>query len=123
MKKFIYTCLLFLGISLSLTAQVSVQGIVLDEDAIPVIGATVMVGNDNMGTVSEFDGSFVLSGMKAGAQTMTISYIGYSDVVQELNLIDGMNDLGEITMEVSSIGLTAVNVIASSAVDRKTPVA
>ena len=123
MKKLIYTCLFFLGISLSLTAQVSVTGIVLGEDAIPVIGATVMIGNDNMGTVSDYDGSFRLSNLKTGKQTMTISYIGYTDIVQELDLTDGVNDLGDLPMEVSDIGLSVVNVLASSAVDRKTPVA
>ena len=105
MKKLIYTCLLFLGLTLSLTAQVTVKGIVLGEGSEPIIGATIMVGEGNMGTVSEFDGSFELGNMKAGAQTMTISYISYSDVEQTLNLVDGMNDLGEITMEISSIGL------------------
>lgn len=123
MKKIIYTCLLFLGLTFSLSAQVTVKGIVLGEDAIPVIGATIMIGDEGAGTVSDFDGSFEVTGLETGKQTMTISYIGYTDIVQELDLNDGMNDLGDLNMEVSAIGLTVVNVLASSAVDRKTPVA
>lgn len=49
----------------------------INDAAGPVIGATVMVKGSTNGTVTDFDGNFVLSNVKKG-DVILISYIGYT---------------------------------------------
>lgn len=53
-----------------------VKGTVLDQDGQPVIGATVIVKGTSNGTVTDFDGNYVLRNVPKGA-TVEISFIGY----------------------------------------------
>ncbi len=67
----------FIGIGL-ITAQTrKVTGTVLsDEDGLPVIGASVLVKGTSSGTITDFDGNFVLSNVPESATTLVVSYIG-----------------------------------------------
>ena len=56
-----------------------VKGNITDETGEPLIGATVSLGNGK-GTVTDLDGNFTLKDVPAGA-TITISYVGYKDLV------------------------------------------
>lgn len=53
-----------------------VKGTVLDQDGQPVIGATVIIKGTSNGTVTDFDGNYVLRNVPQGA-TVEISFIGY----------------------------------------------
>lgn len=48
----------------------------LDQDGQPVIGATVIIKGTSNGTVTDFDGNYVLRNVPQGA-TVEISFIGY----------------------------------------------
>ena len=69
------TCL-FAMIGLA-TAQTRVQGTVTSaEDGEPIVGATVLVKGTTVGTVTDIDGKFVLTGIPSSAKTLVISYVG-----------------------------------------------
>ena len=69
------TCL-FVMIGLA-TAQTRVQGTVTSaEDGEPIVGATVLVKGTTVGTVTDIDGKFVLTGIPSSARTLVISYVG-----------------------------------------------
>lgn len=69
------TCL-FVMIGLA-TAQTRVQGTVTSaEDGEPIVGATVLVKGTTIGTVTDIDGKFVLTGIPSSAKTLVISYVG-----------------------------------------------
>lgn len=53
---------------------VSITGTVVDEQNEPLIGVNVMIKGTSVGTVTDFDGNFILSGEKG--QTLVFSYIG-----------------------------------------------
>lgn len=65
--------LLFIGIG-GLVAQIQVEGIVVDEDGEPVIGASVMVKETSLGTVTDINGNFTLSAPADG--TLIVSFMG-----------------------------------------------
>lgn len=69
---FLFVCI---GIA---TAQVSnVSGIVYSaEDNEPIVGATVMVKGTHIGTVTDVDGKYSLTGIPSTAKMLTISYVG-----------------------------------------------
>jgi len=55
----------------------SVKGTVVDENQMPVVGATVLVkGNNTLGTTTDAKGAFSLS-VPASAETLQVSYVGY----------------------------------------------
>lgn len=82
MKKYILLIFSFCAISLTTLAQnISVAGIILDEQGGELIGVSVKVKeNKALGTISDFDGRFKLDGVSANS-TLVFSYIGY--VTQE----------------------------------------
>jgi len=67
---------LLLGPSL-LNAQQTISGIIQDKgDATPLIGATILIKNTSLGTVSNMDGNFSID-LPADAKTLVCSYTGY----------------------------------------------
>ncbi|MGE4334248.1 MAG: carboxypeptidase-like regulatory domain-containing protein, partial [Macellibacteroides sp.] len=77
MKKltFLFLCLV-LGIGLATAQTKEVSGTVISaEDAMPVIGASVIVKGTTTGTVTDYDGKFSLN-VPTSAKTLVISYIG-----------------------------------------------
>ena len=53
-----------------------VSGVVLDQDNLPLIGATVIVDGTTIGTTTDFDGKYSITIPNNGA-FLTFSYIGY----------------------------------------------
>lgn len=69
--------LLFIGIGLMTAQNRRVTGVVVsDEDGQPVVGASVLVKGTTVGTVTDYDGKFVLGSVPADAKTLVVSYIG-----------------------------------------------
>jgi hypothetical protein len=105
-------------------AQGIIQGIVKDANSDEtLIGATVLVKGTTIGVTTNLDGSFLLVA-PAGNLTLEFSYVGYESQTKDISVKDGATyNIGEIKLKSSAIGLDEVNVMASVAVDRKTPVA
>ena len=80
--KHLFLLLTLLSFSLTALAQQKVTGKVKDSSGEPVIGASVVVkGNNTMGTITDFDGNFMLD--VPAKSVLVISYIGY--VTQEVS--------------------------------------
>lgn len=63
--------------------QLTLSGRVIDEKGEPVIGASVVIRESNLGTITDIDGNFKLSGLVDVARPdLVVSYIGY--VTQQL---------------------------------------
>ncbi|MDW7696002.1 carboxypeptidase-like regulatory domain-containing protein [Flammeovirgaceae bacterium SG7u.111] len=121
--------LIFTVLSLLFAAQVFsqtetvVKGVVEDDAGEPVIGANVVLEGTTVGTITDIDGKFSLKLTEGGKQTLTISFIGFKSVSIPLDLKGGTFETGTLSLESEAIGLAEVQVLASVAVDRKTPVA
>lgn len=75
---------------------VTVTGTIKDNDGIPVIGATIVdASNPSHGTVTDYDGNFVLSGLTDNA-VLQVSYVGM------------------ISQKVSLNGRTSLNIVMES---------
>ena len=117
--------LLFLFGSDTAFAQGTVTGTVLDVDnQEALIGATVVLKGTTKGATTDINGKFILSGLEAGNQVVVISYVGYENQELFVKVIDGQTvDLGNVGLGAGAVGLKEVEIIASMAIDRKTPVA
>lgn len=104
--KHLFLLLTLLSFSLTALAQQKVTGKVKDSSGEPVIGASVVVkGNNTMGTITDFDGNFMLD--VPAKSVLVISYIGY--VTQEIPTA-GKNSL-EIVLKEDTKTLDEVVVI------------
>lgn len=72
-----FITLLALILSVSLYAQKTLNGTVVDEADMPLIGATVAVEGTSGGTITDIDGNFSIK-VKKGA-VVKFSYVGYKD--------------------------------------------
>lgn len=89
-KVMLFMALLLISIGF-LNAQVSqVKGtVVSEEDGLPVVGASVLVKGTTVGTVTDIDGNFTISGVPEDGKVIVVSFIGLQS--QELAIEPVMN--------------------------------
>ena len=104
----------------SAVAQSIVTGKVVDENNLPMVGATVVVPGTSTGTSVDVDGTFTLR-TNAGDKRIEIAFIGYDSEFRDIKT--GNNDLGTIQLKAGALAMESVIVQQSMAVQRKTPVA
>lgn len=107
--KQIFFSILFLGLFLDVQSQTrQISGLVLSKvDNEPIIGATIVeIGNNSNGTISDFEGKFILS-VNENAN-LSISYIGFNTVTikAQPNLKILLSESSEILDEVVVTGYT-----------------
>jgi TonB-linked SusC/RagA family outer membrane protein len=82
-----------------------VNGIVLDNENVPVVGANIIEKNSTTnGTISDFDGKFSIS-INIGSR-LEVSYVGFktelitikNDRFLEIKLVENLNTLDEVTI-------------------------
>ncbi len=97
MKK-ILALLLFTAVTMmSMNAQQSITGTIIDTDGIPLIGANVLVKGTTIGTIADIDGTYTLD-VPAGSQVIVYSYTGY--ITQEVTL--GSSNVIDIVLETNA---------------------
>jgi iron complex outermembrane receptor protein len=111
--------------SASVFAQGTVTGTLLDKNTDEgLISASVTIKGSNKGAITDSNGAFTITEVAVGEQILVVSYIGYVTTEVAVTVVNGQTtDAGQIGLENSSIGLSEVEVIASLAKDRRTPVA
>lgn len=110
MKKKLTSVLLFLALGAGMvSAQTSkVTGKVTDENGEPVIGASIIVKGTTVGTVTDFDGNFILDVPHDGKQ-LVISYIGMQS--QEVGVSSKVNvKLMSDTQDLDEVVVTAMGI-------------
>ncbi len=101
-------------------AQSTVTGTVVEAGTnMPLLGANVIEKGTSNGVTTDFDGNFSIN-TKASSGEIVITFVGYTSKTISFS---GSLNLGTVTMESSEVGLEEIQIIASVAVDRKTPVA
>ncbi|WP_178990853.1 TonB-dependent receptor [Winogradskyella schleiferi] len=122
MKKFNqFLCVTVLTLfSTVIYAQTTIKGKIIDGDMnSPLPGANIIVKGTTNGATTNFDGNFTLNAASNSGEVV-ISYVGY---VTQTIAYSGDTDLGTVVLISSNVGLDEIMIVASVAVDRKTPVA
>ena len=104
-------------------AQTTVSGTVTEAEtgeALP--GASVVVEGTTIGTVTDAGGAYTISGVPSGTHTLTVSYVGFEDASRVITVRSAAVS-ADFQIVLTSQSLAAMEVFASRAVDRKTPVA
>jgi TonB-linked SusC/RagA family outer membrane protein len=82
-------CLLLLIVLATFTVQAqtgSVAGTVLDETGLPLPGASIQIKSLNKSTTTDATGRYRLTGLSNGTLLLTVSYIGYTSINQNVNV-------------------------------------
>lgn len=119
MNKALLIAGLLLGLSVFSWSQnfVTLTGIVTDANDLdkPLLGASVLLTNLadttlTTGTATDFDGKFELSNLNPGAYRIRITYIGYQEWLQEVELNPGRQNLGTIQLTPDATTLEGVTI-------------
>lgn len=87
----LYQRLFILVFVLSATAAFAgeelLKGKIVDENGLPMPGATIIVdGQEQKGAISNVEGEFTITGLDIGKYKVKITFIGYQEVTQEIEV-------------------------------------
>lgn len=92
----------------SLQQAIVVKGTVLDQNGEPIIGANIRVDGTTLGTITDFDGNFMIPNVPSNSKKIIVSYLGYAtaEVAIEKNkkLLVRMHEDTEVLEEVVVVG-------------------
>lgn len=84
--------------------QRTISGVILDENGMPLPGATVSENGTTNSTITDMDGKFVLI-VNSSDATIKVSYIGYSDKIvaatsgeMRISLVPAANELEDVVV-------------------------
>ena len=97
MNRKINLLLLFLFLSLSIQTfaenepdettksnKGAITGRIIDEQNLPLPGATVLIKSLNTGVISDVDGFYRINRLDPGIYDVEVSYIGFKDITQKI---------------------------------------
>lgn len=111
MKFYVLLTLVLLPL-IVLPQRGNVQGAISDENGLYLPGANVMIASLSKGAITDFDGRFTLIDIPEGMYTLKISYLGYKDITQELEIIADTTTELFLYLEPKSMELDGVEVTA-----------
>ena len=62
----------------AIAQQGSIRGVVIDDTGMPIPGVTVIIKGSNQGTLTDFDGNYVLESVDP-EDVIVFSFLGFSD--------------------------------------------
>ncbi|MFN8209150.1 MAG: TonB-dependent receptor, partial [Bacteroidales bacterium] len=99
--------------SVVLTAQTGViQGTITDaRTGETLVGANILIQGTTVGTITDFDGNFRLSGLRQGNYNLVVSYISYDQQILSAQVKDGASvnlnvSLTPVTLNLESVKVT-----------------
>ncbi|MEO1054546.1 MAG: TonB-dependent receptor [Bacteroidota bacterium] len=99
--QFVFSLFVLLSCSIDLYAQRSISGTVRDETNSPLPGANILVKGTTIGTISDYDGNFILT-VPDSSTTLVISFVGY--LTEEVNIRQQVKFDVVLTPDVSTLG-------------------
>ena len=124
MHKLLVFCLFISFGIFTIGQKSSLIGFIVDsEDDEPLIGASVKVIGQNIGSVTDLSGKFKITNLIEGQYSLTISYVGYIDKELIIKINKEINNINTIRLKTSNLDLKELEVIADIVKERVTPVA
>jgi outer membrane receptor protein involved in Fe transport len=121
MSRFFSYILVFIATALSLHAQYGqLEGVVLDEERKPIVGATVKLPDLQRGVVTKSDGTFRISNIPLGRHRVEISAIGYDRYTTIVNIKAKQREELRITLRQESVQAQSIEVTASRRIQDQT---
>lgn len=97
----------------------TLTGVISDQSGATLPGVTVLISGTGKGTISDFDGSYVLAFDAAGTYTVNYTYIGYKAVTETITLTDGQNLKKDLIMQEDALMLETAVVVGYGTIKSK----
>jgi len=89
--------------------QGTIRGEVTDaENQEPLPGANVVVEGENVGAATQADGTFRITGVPTGQQTLVVSFVGYQRTERDVNVQAGETTVANFRLQPDLAGLDEV---------------
>ena len=88
----------------------NIQGVISDNNGIYVSGASVYIEALKLGAISDFNGKFTLVAVPEGTHTVSIAYLGYTTIEQDVVVNDGQTTVFNIELSPSNFVLDEVEI-------------
>lgn len=114
MKKVFIGFFLFFVLSQSLLAQKAIlRGNVADANTKEtLVGATIVVQGTTQGTITDFDGNFVLDKVNPGIYNIVVSFVSYDPQIIKVDLKSTNDVTLNVELKTASVDIGEVNVTA-----------
>ena len=120
MRKIVLLVLLVLLALINVNAQ-SIKGQIKDKEGIALAGAFIHIENSFKNYISDTNGKFEIVGLKPGTYHVLVSFMGYENLVETVELSGQDVELNVIMIEAEN--LTEEIVVSGLRAGRNTPVA
>jgi hypothetical protein len=119
MREFFTSSLLLLFIYFSGNAQTgSIKGTVSDfKTNETLIGTTVLIQGTTQGTITNFDGGFIIPKVNAGKYNLVISFISYETKIIQVEVEDGTETVVNVSLSPATLDIGEVKVVAQRRTD------
>ncbi|MFW6192355.1 MAG: TonB-dependent receptor [Gemmatimonadota bacterium] len=98
-----------------------ITGTVTDADGQPLNNAEVRVVDSRLGTLTDADGAFTLTGVPAGTHRLAVSHVGHrADMVEQVEVRAGETSSVQVTLDVAPRQMDDLVVSATRGVQRLT---
>jgi len=104
-KNYVLSLFIAMISFLTFAQEGDIQGVVVDSDGLQVPFSNILIESLNVGTYSDVDGRFLLQGVPAGNQTITVKYLGYEDAKADVLVEDGKTVTVNITITSKAVSL------------------
>jgi iron complex outermembrane receptor protein/hemoglobin/transferrin/lactoferrin receptor protein len=91
-----------------------IKGTVTTQNGKPIIGVNVGILNSDQGTVTQADGSYILTGLSPGTFTISFSFIGYGTVKKHMTVKKGQTRVLNVTLKQTSQKLSRLVVTGTA---------
>jgi outer membrane receptor for ferrienterochelin and colicins len=106
MKLYLFFFLLITSVA-AYSQDGSISGYITESDSIPVAGATVMLKGTTIGTITDKNGQYSLTRIKAGTYDVRVSLVGY-ETIEKTVVAGSGNTALDFDITISSINLNEV---------------
>lgn len=113
MKKLFLLLAIFGAFIASAQNTGAIEGKVSLEDGLPLSGATVYIKALDKGTITDFDGKFKIDGIAAGTYDVSVSYVGYQTITQNVSVAAGQTATLNVSLQESESLLNEVIITSS----------
>lgn len=115
MKKIIISGLLLIQV-LMLSAQTgSIKGAVSDaKTKETLIGTTVVIKGTTQGTITDFDGNYIITKVQPGSYTLLISFISYDPQEFQIEVKANVETVINVALEPATLHIGEVQVVAKA---------
>lgn len=110
-RGIVLLAILMVSLAADALAQGIIKGKVGDVSGEPLPGANVFVKGTTIGTITDFDGNYTLTGVPSGKQTIGVSFMGYETLEETMSVSDGATITKNYTLQEDSEQIDEVVVI------------